>query len=294
MKIGRLTDEDFLHRLANLKFIVKGRRQGKFVGAHYSPRAGVSLEFADYRPYFEGDDFRYVDWNVYGRSDHLLVKIFTREVDLPLYLILDLSGSMEVGDPPKAWYAARLAAALSYVGLRTMDRVGIYPFTDRLAVGIPPRQGMKHLFNIFRYLEAIEPGGRTALDNALDEFVKQTAESGLVFIISDLLSPAGYQRGLSHLLHRGDQVVILQVLAPEDLIPQMSGEAEIEGVEEEGRLDLTVGSQSVAVYRNRLVAHNEEIRAFCINRGITYLQIPTDTALEEVIYHKLRAGRVIR
>ncbi|MCI2426859.1 DUF58 domain-containing protein, partial [Candidatus Acetothermia bacterium] len=231
MKIGRLADEDFFHRLANLKFIIKGRRQGKFVGAHYSPRSGVSLEFADYRPYFEGDDFRYVDWNVYGRSDRLLIKIFTREVDLPLYLILDLSGSMEVGEPPKAWYAARLAAALSYVGLRTMDRVGIYPFTDRLAIGIPPRQGINHLFHIFRYLEAIETGGETALDNALDEFVQQTTESGLVFIISDLLSPAGYQRGLSHLLYRGNQVVILQVLAPEDLVPPMSGETEIEGVE---------------------------------------------------------------
>jgi uncharacterized protein (DUF58 family) len=294
MKIGRLADEDFLHRLANLKFIFKGRRQGKFVGAHYSPRAGVSLEFADYRPYFAGDDFRYVDWSVYGRSDRLLIKIFTREVDLPLYLILDLSGSMEVGEPSKAWYATRLAAALSYMGLRTMNRVGIYPFTDRLAIGLPPRQGMKHLFHIFRYLETIEPGGQTALDSTLNEFVQQTTESGLVFIISDLLFSGGYQRGLSHLLYRGDQVVILQVLAPEDIVPQMSGEAEIKGVEEEGYLDLTVGSQAIATYRNRLIIHNEAIHTFCASRGITYLQIPTDLALEEVIHHKLRVERVIR
>jgi len=127
-----LIDEAFLKRLSNLKFIVKGRRKGRLVGVHPSPRAGVSLEFADYRDYTPGDDFRYVDWNIVGRLDRVLVKTFVHEVDLPIAILLDCSASMRLGDPLKLRYAARLAAAIAYLGLRGLDRVGLYPFTDHL------------------------------------------------------------------------------------------------------------------------------------------------------------------
>ncbi|MCK5586564.1 DUF58 domain-containing protein, partial [Candidatus Bipolaricaulota bacterium] len=176
-----------MQRLSNLRFIVKGRRQGRLCGVHASPRAGVGLEFADYRAYTPGDDFRYIDWNVYGRLDRVLVKTFVHEADLPIYLLIDFSASMQVGTPNKAQYAAQFAAAMAYLGLKELDRVGVYPFNDRLIPGLPPRHGMGQMGKIIRLLREAEPGGRTSIDQALTEFISQTRESGIVFIISDFL-----------------------------------------------------------------------------------------------------------
>ena len=183
----RFIDEAFLQRLTNLRFIVKGRRRGRLSGVHASPRAGVSLEFSDYRAYAPGDDFRYIDWNVYGRLDLLLVKTFVHEADLPIYLLVDFSASMQVGIPSKAQYAAQFAAGMAYLGLKELDRVGVYPFNDRLIPGLPPRHGMGQMGKIIRLLREAEPGGKTSIDRAITQFLSQTRESGVVFIISDFL-----------------------------------------------------------------------------------------------------------
>ena len=283
----RLIDEEFLRRLGNLRFIARQRRKGGIFGAHPSPRSGMSLEFADYRPYTPGDDFRYVDWNVYGRLDRILVKRFTRESDLPIYILLDLSSSMRLGTPNKAAYAARLAAALAYLGLRSLDRVGLYPFTDRLGHPIPPRHGIGQMAHILSSLRALVPSGGTSIDRAAAEFNSHAREAGLVVLISDFLTGGGYEEGFSRLLYRGHEPIAIQVLSPDEIHPTGAGRMELIDVETNRRIGLTVGRSTIASYKRRLEEHLRQLKGALFEQRIPYFLAPTDRPLERLIHEDL-------
>jgi uncharacterized protein (DUF58 family) len=291
----QLIDDAFLRQLSRLRFITKGRRQGHLSGTHASPRAGVSLEFADYRPYTPGDDFRYVDWNVYGRLDRVLVKRFVHESDLPIYLLVDFSASMGLGSPTKAFYAARLAAALAYLGLRGLDRVGAYPFNDRLAPSsVPPRHGMRQMSRILRALLDVRPEGETSIDGAVNQLLTRTRESGLVIVVSDFLSPDGYRQGMARLRHRGDEAVAIQVLDRAELHPTGTGTTELVDVESKRHAVLTVGRSTLAAYEERFSRHQEELRGFLLERGIPYFLGTTDRPVVRLIHEDLRRGGVLK
>ncbi len=290
----RFIDEAFLQRLANLRFIVKGRRHGRLSGVHASPRAGVSLEFSDYRAYAPGDDFRYIDWNIYGRLDRVLVKTFVHETDLPIYLLVDFSASMQVGTPSKAQYAAQFAAGMAYLGLKETDRVGVYPFNDHLIQGLPPRHGMGQMGKIVRLLREAEPGGRTSISQAITDFLAQTRESGVVFIISDFLGSDEYEEGLAKLSHRGDEVTAIQVLDPSDASPPMVGTTRIVDVESSQRLTLTIGHRTKEEYERRFRAYQAQLKAFMLARRINHFQVTTDRSMERFIHEDLRIGGVLR
>lgn len=289
-----LIDEAFLSRLANLKVIVKGRRKGRLAGRHASPRLGVGVEFAEYRDYTPGDDFRHIDWNVYGRLDRALVKSFVHEDDLPIYLLVDLSASMRLGSPSKALYAARVAVALAYLALRGQDRVGLVPFTDRLLRVVPPRHGMGQVAHIVRALEQASPAGTTSLDAALAEFVATSRESGLVFLISDFLSASGYEEGLARLFYRRDEVVVIQVLDPAELRPTFDGSVLLVEAETGRELSLSVGRDALALYGQRLDAHLEALRRYLSDHHTPHILAPTDLPLEALIHEKLRAGGILQ
>ena len=290
----RFIDEAFLQRLANLRFMVKGRRHGHLSGVHASARAGVSLEFSDYRAYSPGDDFRYIDWNVYGRLDRVLVKTYVHEADLPIYLLVDLSASMQVGEPSKAEYAAQFAAAMAYLGLKELDRVGVYPFHDRLIPGLPPRHGMGQMGKILRLLRETETGGRTSINQAMTEFLSQTHESGIVFLISDFLGSPDVAEGLAKLVHRGDKVTAIQVLAPDDASPPMVGMTRIVDVESSQRLTLTIGNRTRDEYERRFRQYQQDLNAFLLSRQISHFQVTTDRSMERFIHEDLRMGGVLR
>ncbi len=288
-------DEAFLQRLSNLRFIVKGRRKGHLAGLHASPRAGVSLEFAEYRAYAPGDDFRYVDWNIVGRLDRLLVKTYVHEADLPIYLLVDFSASMQIGIPSKAHYAAHLAAAMAYLGLRGLDRVALFPFCDQLIPGLPARHGMGQMGKILRLLRDVEPGGRTSVNRAILEFLSQTRESGLTIVISDFLaSGAEFADGFARLLHRGDEVILLQVLDPEDVNPRAAGTTRIVDVESSQRVTLTIGQRTLDEYAERIRRNREQLRAFSFERGIPCFQTTTDVPVERFLHEDLRNGGMLR
>lgn len=289
-----LLDEQFLRRLERLRLAlaVRPRTRGRPGGVHSSPKAGMSLEFADYKRYSPGDDFRYVDWKVYARLDRLLIKVFTREEDMPIYLLLDKSGSMEVGG--KFLYGLRLAAALGYIGLKELDRVGAYPFSGAIEGGLPPRSGPRQIFRLLRYLEGLRPGGRTDLNGALEGFVSQRRQAGLVVLISDMLAPGGYERGLGHLLSRNFRVLLLQPLASADLEPPPEGAVRLVDAETGQGLELELSRPAIELYQQRLRAYLERLEAFCLANKIDYLRLPVTTPLETVIFELLGAREVVR
>jgi len=252
----------------------------------------MSLEFAEYKEYYPGDDLRYVDWNLYGRLDRLFIKVFTREEDVPIYLFLDISRSMELG--AKLEYAARLAGALAYLGIKDWNRVGIFPFASDLVRGVPPRGGYRQIFEIFRFLQQVQPAGETSINESLTRFTRIRRESGLAILISDMLSEDGYEAGLAQLLHYRYEIIVLHLLAPEDLEPRLRGELRLQNIESRAELPLYISKEALRVYQQALVEYRRQLEMFCRSHDIRYYLLSSGMPLEETVFQTLRQGAFLR
>ncbi len=287
-----LLDPDFLKTLERLQLVIRGRFRGNLSGRRMTSRAGMSLEFAEYKEYHPGDDLRYVDWNLYGRLGKLFIKVFTREEDVPVYVFLDTSRSMSVGN--KATASAQLAGALAYLGLKELNRVGIFPFASSLTQGVPPRGGYGQIFQIFQFLQSVEPEGETSVDEALTHFTRVRRESGLAIVISDMLSEGGYEDGLARLRYHGYEVIVLHLLAPEELDPDLTGELRLQDIESEAELPLNVDASARRAYKERVRSFQDDLERFCQERGIRYLRLSSGTPMDELITGALQEGAVVQ
>src|SRR5262249_10171018 len=159
-----LFDEEFLKKLEYLAIVSRKVFAGKVRAERRSRKVGAGVEFADHRDYAPGDDIRYLDWNLFGRMERLLLRLFEEEEDLHVYLLCDASGSMRTGHPPKLEYASKVAAALAYVTLSNLDRVSIVPFGgDERRDPLPPARGKGRIFKVFQFLREVEAHGSTHL-----------------------------------------------------------------------------------------------------------------------------------
>jgi len=290
----QLIDDAFLRQLFQLRFVTREKRHGRLSGLHASPRAGVSLEFSDYRPYVPGDDFRYIDWNVYGRLDRIVVRRYVHESDLPIYLLVDLSASMGVGKPSKAFYASRLAVGLAYLGLRGFDRVGVFPFSERvLPTSVQPRHGMRQMAHVLRAFEDVRPVGRTSLDQVVQQFLSMSRENGMVLVISDFLGD-GFRDGVARLRHRGYETVVIQVLDPEEIRPTDTGSLQFIDVESLRQETMTVGHITLTEYEERFREHQIALANFLRERTVPYFVAPTDRPVERLIHEDLRRGGILK
>src|SRR5262245_51851923 len=179
-------DTDFLRKLERLHLIAKRLSWAGAKGEHAASRKGFSLEFSDYRRYQRGDDLRYVDWNVYRRLERLLLKVFTAEEEMNIYLLVDTSRSMAEGAPAKVDYAKRVAAALGYIGLKNLDRVGGASFSSRLHAPLTLGRGRKQILSLFSFLAKLSCAHETNLRAAIHSFTNLFPHPGFVIIISDL------------------------------------------------------------------------------------------------------------
>jgi uncharacterized protein (DUF58 family) len=281
---------DFTGQLERLALLSRRAFRGKVKGERRSPRKGSSVEFSDYRPYGAGDDLRYVDWNVYGRFDRLYLKLFVDEEDLCLHLLVDASASMGSGAPSKLHFARRLAAGLGFVGLVNLERVGVAALRDRLAEGWSPTRGRNQVLPLFEFLGRIEPMGRTSLGASLGTYALRAREIGLAVVISDLMDPEGYERGLKALLERRFDVHVVHLLSPDEMQPSFGGDLRLVDAETGEERDLTLDSEALRIYRQRLHEFLERAEAFCRSNEIGYHRVVTDTPLEEFMLRQLKGA----
>jgi uncharacterized protein (DUF58 family) len=283
---------EFLAQLERLSLLSRRTFRGSVKGERRSPRRGHSVEFADYRAYGHGDDLRYVDWNIYGRLDRLHVKLFVDEEDLCLHLLVDASASMGFGAPSKLDYAVRLAAALGFVGLVNHERVGLGVLRERVAEGSPPTRGRSQVLPMMNFLAEVRADGGTSLDGGLSNYAKRARESGLVVIVSDLLDPAGYERGVRALLERRFDVHLVHLLDPEEMNPTLGGDMRLIDSETGELRDLTADAEALRTYRDRLHRFLEQAETFCRSHEIGYHRVVTDTPVEAFVVAQLR-GRML-
>jgi uncharacterized protein (DUF58 family) len=297
-----LFDREFLRTLESLAFISRRIYRGQARGAHASVRRGTSLDFADFRAYQPGDDFRTIDWGIYGRLDRLFVRLYAEEEDLTVHLLLDSSASMSYGAPPKIDYARRLAAALGYVGIGSLDRVGVTTFgaglgSDKSASGgdksdLAPRRGRAQLFHLLDFMSRLRPAGGTDIAKSLEDYARRSRSPGLAIVITDLLDDSldGYRRGLRALLFHDFEVVLVHVLDREEIDPGERGALRLTDMETRETVSLSVDRPLLAAYRAKVEGFFGEVEAFCLKNRIEYLRAATIVPFEDVVLRYLRQG----
>jgi len=283
----RMLDPAVVARLAHLDVRARLVVEGFIAGMHRSPFHGFSVEFAEHRPYMQGDPLKNLDWKVWARSDRYLVKQYTEETNLRCHLLVDLSGSMgfksERAALSKLAYAQSLAAALAYLMLHQQDAVGTMLFADRPLRYVPARAVRSHLDVILKTLDGVAPEGRTRLGPVLHELAERIKRRGLIVLLSDLMDkPSEVLSGLQHFRHRHHEVIVFHVLDPDEVDFPYTDTATFVDMESGERLT-TEPWEIARRYRQRLEAWTADYQRTCRERLIDYVRLDTRTPFDRAL-----------
>jgi uncharacterized protein (DUF58 family) len=315
-----LLDPAFLRKLERLRIQARRAFPGTMRGERRSTRRGASVEFADFRKYEAGDDFRHVDWNIYARLERLMLRQFVEEEDVRIDILVDQSQSMRFGEPRSKFdFARRAAAALTFLGISSLDRVGVAAFDSLLRERLKALRGRGHLLNVLRFLDALatsderavaandeqgsatqsEPlpttsgaSARTDLSAVLRAFQRANRQPGIVFVISDFLDASGFRTEMKLLARRGFDLNLIQVLAADELAPEVAGDLLFIDSETGEAREITVNERLVAAYKAALGEYTHGLELFCRSQGIGYTLVSADAAFEELLLKNLIEARM--
>jgi uncharacterized protein (DUF58 family) len=292
-----LLSTQVLRQLEQFQLLAARRAKSNLKGERRSRSRGQSVEFADYRNYVPGDDFRHLDWNLYGRLDRLFLRLYEEERELPVTVFLDASESMSFGEPRKFDLARQVAAAVGYVALCGFDRVSVRLFPE--AAGDMARnqalrsvRGRKSSLNFLRQLGELNPGGAADFNEALRRGAVESRHAGLAVVLSDFLDPEGYEAGFKALLARGFQVSAMQVLSPEEIAPSTFGDLRLVDAETGFEVEVTYGKYRLKTYRQAVENYCQRLREFCQGRGIHFFRVQSDAVLETLLLRQLREAEI--
>ena len=293
-KLTDLLDPVFMSRLDTLDVLSRKILQGKLQGERRSKRRGQSVEFADHRPYVAGDDLRFVDWNVYGRLEQLFLKLFLEEQDLTVHIVADASTSMSFGEPSKELFIKKLTAALGYVSLVNNNRVTISFIADGVTVQLANMRGRNYLNNMAECLLTTDCDGPSNFDDACRQLAAGRIGSGVMVVLSDFLFKEGYDSGLRRLIGRQYDLYAIQVLCPQELSPDLSGELKLIDIEDADAAEITVSAALSKYYKRNLTAYCNELKDFCTSRGAVYVLANSADSVESLVLNYLRRIRLLR
>ena len=283
-----LLTPDVLRKLEALELISRKARAGRTRGDRLSKRKGRGSEFADFRPYASGDDLRFLDWGLFARFEKLFLRLFLEDEDLHVHLLLDVSRSMAFGTPAKLLFAKRVAAAIGFVGLVNMDRVTVTAFAEKPVAKSPIFRGRPSLPRLLAYLESLEPAGAGDFNRAARAIAPALTGRGVVVVLSDFLDRAGVADGLRFLAARGLDTAAVQVLAPEEVEPDVTGDLRLTDAEDGTAAEVTVTADLLDRYRHAVAAFRAGLVADCNRLGITFLPATSDAAFDRVALRMLR------
>jgi uncharacterized protein (DUF58 family) len=301
--MSALLTPQLLRQLEQFQLLAARRAKSSAKGERRSRSRGQSVEFADYRNYVPGDDFRYLDWNLYGRLEKLFLKLYEEERELPVRIFLDASESMTFGEPRKFEFALKVAAAIGYVAICGFDRVSVIPFPDIAGDGggnseaairgaLRSVRGKKSAMQFFHNLSGVTAKGAANLNESLRRGALEARQAGVAVVLSDFLDPAGYESGLTALVGRGFHVNAVQILAPDELEPATYGDLRLVDSETGGLQEVTFGKFRLKSYRQTVRNFIQRLREFCTGRGISFFSAGSDTDLSELLLKQLRSAEV--
>jgi uncharacterized protein (DUF58 family) len=283
-------DAEFLKKLEYLYIISRKVFTGRMKAERSSTKRGVSPEFADYRNYSIGDDFRYIDWNAFARLDELLLKLFEEKEDLHIYLLIDVSNSMIYGEPRKLDYAKQVTAALAYIGLANLDRVGITAFADDIVDSMPLTRGKGKIFSALEFLRRLEGNGDTNMERSFRNFIHRVKRRGLVVVISDFFDRNGFTDGLNVLSYQKHDLSMIHIIDVKEARPQLLGDLTLVDMETGRTRPVTINEGRLKRYRKLFNTFCEELERYCIQKEIRFIRTTTQLPFDELILKMFRMG----
>ncbi len=285
MAVAPYTDPAFFSRLESLELRARSIVEGFLTGLHRSPFVGFSVEFASHREYAPGDDPRHVNWKLFARQRRLYVKEFDAETNMNLYILLDVSGSMECANTgrTKLEYGASLAAALAHLALKQRDAVGITLFADQVVGHLPPRAKPHQLEDILRLIGTTTARPASDASRALQQAAELCRHRGMVVLISDLFDRTeAIVRGLEHLRFRNHEVIVAQLWDPWERDLPLEGNVRFHDLETGTELATRVEGIREA-YRTAVADWQRELEHECRNRSVDRLELTTDEPVDRVL-----------
>lgn len=290
MKFSYLNDA-FFSRLETCALHLRADLSGFFGGKHLVKTYGQTVEFADYREYMLGDDIRRIDWNLYSRFEKFFLKLFTDERQMHTQIFLDCSASMGKVDPKKSAYAIATAAALGFLSVHNTDKVSFKLMREGRAedpYGV--LVGKKAFFRAISSLEETEFDGETDIAEAVSSCECGTRD-GLSVIISDFFTD-NWKKAVDYLCYKGRQVLLIQVLTPEELDPSYSGninlvDAEAPDLFDDRNMRLKINSGMLSAYDEALRDFIADISSFCSSRNTGFITVNSKDPIERVLFGDL-------
>jgi uncharacterized protein (DUF58 family) len=301
-------DEALLARLRRLTLLSNRAISQGLAGEHRSQRRGSSPEFADFKSYSQGDDFRRIDWNIYSRLGELFVRLSEVTTELTVHMLLDASASMRwSGDPArvtKFTYARRVAGSLGYVSLWHFDRLTITPFAEQLGQPFGPSHGRSNITPMLKFLTDLPATGETSVAESIERYARARRRPGILIVLSDLLSgePEEMRTALQVLRSRGWQTTVVQIVDPAESDPANAfpagpgGQAltiELVDLENAGRLRVTPNQAALQDYDRAYRAWQSDVEAVCESEQIPLVTLQTDWPFETVVLGLLSQRGVV-
>ena len=287
----RIFDAEFLKKLDTIVINVRMMMNTGSGGNRKSRSKGSSVEFSDFREYSMGDDFRRIDWNAYGRFDKLFVKLFMEEREALVNIFIDVSRSMYFGESKKSLAAIKLSGILAYLALNNMDRVCLNSLSGTLVKQSAALNGRGMFQRCADFLENIQFDGVTDLNSCIKK--KEFKGSGVSIVFSDFFTPGGIEDAVKYLLYKKQDVILVHLLAPEEMNPAMEGQIRLLDSETGETRDISVTPALLKQYDKELNAFINNIREFCSKMGATYIQVSSAEPIEKIVFEEFtRAGIV--
>ena len=291
-----LFDSEFLKKLEYLSLVSKRVFRGSLMAQRRTMQLGTGIEFADHREYYPGDDYRYLDWNLFARFNQLLLKRFQEEEDLHCYFLVDCSRSMAFGDPPKFDFVRQVAAALAYIALADLDRIAVTAFADDIVDDFPLTRGKGRILSLLKFMESLRAqGADTNLERVATGFVHRNQRRGLVVVLSDLFDLNGFERGLDLLRHRRYELHLVQTYDRyEREPPDMLGDVEMWDVESGAARKVTVTEKNLRQYKKLFDEFQERVQAYGNRYGLGCTRTQADVPFDELILRMMRQAGAVR
>src|SRR5450432_654995 len=283
-----LLDPSFMARLDQLDVMSRKLLAGKMKGERRSKRRGQSVEFADYRNYVVGDDLRFIDWNVYARLDRLFLKLFLEEEDLALYVLIDMSKSMDYGNPSKAHYIKQVAAALGYIGLVNYNRVVIAAMAEGITAETGALRGRRRVAQMIDFVSKLEPAGPSNFANACKRFALSHRQKGVCVVLSDFYDKGGYENGLRYVAGGKYDLFCVQTLSPQEIEPDLQGDLKLRDMEDDDTAEVSITQALMKQYKANLNAYCLSLKEYITRRGGTYLFSSTAVPFDTLVLNYLR------
>ena len=289
--LSKYVDPETLTRLAGRGLEPRGLVAGTLAGHHKSPFSGFAVEFAAHREYVPGDDPKHIDWRVYFTRDKYFIKQYEMETNLVCHLVLDTSASMRYGAGPqqKLLAAARMATTLGYSVIRHGDKVALATVDESVLDFVPPSNSMGQIVRMTERLDAVQPTRKTRLPECLLDLCGRFGRRSIVLVFSDFFTDvAQLEAALERMRYSRHEVVLFQVLHPDELEFRFEGNVKFRGLEVDEQL-LTQPAELRRRYLEALARFNEKLEDACTRNKVERVVVDTGRDPAEVLVDYINA-----